>query len=31
MSEVGFEATIPMFERAKTIHALESAAIAIGS
>jgi hypothetical protein len=27
---VGFEPTIPVFERAKTVHALERAASAIG-
>jgi hypothetical protein len=27
---VGFELTIPVFGRAKTVHALESAAIVIG-
>jgi hypothetical protein len=26
MSQVGFEPTIPVFERAKTVHALDSAA-----
>jgi hypothetical protein len=26
MSEVGFEPTIPVFERAKTLHALDLAA-----
>jgi hypothetical protein len=30
MSRVGFEPTIPVFERAKTIHALDAAATAIG-
>jgi hypothetical protein len=29
MSRVGFEPTIQMFERAKTVHALDSAAIVI--
>jgi hypothetical protein len=27
---VGFEPTIPAFERAKTVHALDRAAIVIG-
>jgi hypothetical protein len=27
---VGFEPTIPVFERAKTVHALDSAATVIG-
>jgi hypothetical protein len=31
MSEVGFEATIPMFERAKTVHALHRAATVIAT
>jgi hypothetical protein len=30
MAPVGFESTIPEFERAKTVHALERAAIVIG-
>jgi hypothetical protein len=30
MPRVGFEPTIPVFERAKTVHALDSAAIVIG-
>jgi hypothetical protein len=30
MSQVGFEPTIPVFERAKTVHALDRAAIVIG-
>jgi hypothetical protein len=30
MPRVGFESTIPMFERAKTLHALDRATIAIG-
>jgi hypothetical protein len=30
MLQVGFEPTIPVFERAKTIHALERAATVIG-
>jgi hypothetical protein len=30
MSEVGFEPNIPVFERAKTARALESAATVIG-
>jgi hypothetical protein len=30
MHRVGFEPTIPVFERAKTIHALDSAASMIG-
>jgi hypothetical protein len=30
MPQVGFKPTIPMFERAKTIHALEHAATVIG-
>jgi hypothetical protein len=30
MSWVGFEPTIPLFERAKTVHALDSAASVIG-
>jgi hypothetical protein len=29
MSRVGFEPTIPVFERAKTVHALDSAATVI--
>jgi hypothetical protein len=28
---VGFEPTIPMFERAKTVHALDCAAAVIGA
>jgi hypothetical protein len=28
--QVGFEPMIPVFERAKTVHALDRAAIAIG-
>jgi hypothetical protein len=28
---VGFEPTIPVFERAKTVHALDRAATVIGS
>jgi hypothetical protein len=31
MSQVGFELTIPVFERAKTVHALDRAANVIGS
>jgi hypothetical protein len=30
MPGVGFEATIPMFERAQTVHALDRAATVIG-
>jgi hypothetical protein len=30
MPQVGFEHTIPMFERAKTVHALDRAATVIG-
>jgi hypothetical protein len=30
MPEVGFEPTIPVFERAKTVHALNCASIVIG-
>jgi hypothetical protein len=30
MSRVGFEPTIPAFERAKTVHALDRAAAVIG-
>jgi hypothetical protein len=30
MSRVGFEPMTPVFERAKTLHALDSAAIVIG-
>jgi hypothetical protein len=30
MPRVGFEPTIPAFERAKTIHVLDRAAIVIG-
>jgi hypothetical protein len=29
MSQVGFEPTIPVFERVKTVHALEDAATVI--
>jgi hypothetical protein len=31
MSVVGFEPTIPVFERTKTVHALDRAATVIGS
>jgi hypothetical protein len=31
MPRVGFESTIPVFERAKTVHALDRAATAIGT
>jgi hypothetical protein len=31
MPRVGFESTIPVFERAKTFHALDRAAAVIGS
>jgi hypothetical protein len=31
MTRVGFESTIPVFERAKTVHASDSAATVIGS
>jgi hypothetical protein len=31
MPQVGFEHTIPEFERAKTVHALDRAATVIGS
>jgi hypothetical protein len=31
MPRVGFEPTIPVFKRAKTVHALYSAATVIGS
>jgi hypothetical protein len=31
MPRVGFEPTIPVFERAKTVHALDGAATEIGS
>jgi heme oxygenase len=31
MLQVGFEPTIPVFERAKTVHALDRAATVIGS
>jgi hypothetical protein len=31
MPPVGFEPTTPVFERAKTVHALDSAATVIGS
>jgi hypothetical protein len=31
MPRVGFEPTIPVFERAKTVHALDGAATVIGS
>jgi hypothetical protein len=30
MTQVGFEPTIPVFERAKTVHALDRAATVIG-
>jgi hypothetical protein len=30
MPQVGFEPTIPVFQRAKTVHALDRAAAAIG-
>jgi hypothetical protein len=30
MSQVGFESTIPLFERAKTVHALDRSATLIG-
>jgi hypothetical protein len=30
MPSVGFETTIPVFERAKTVHALDRAATVIG-
>jgi hypothetical protein len=30
ISRVGFEPTIPVFERGKTVHALDSAATVIG-
>jgi hypothetical protein len=30
MPRVGFESTKPVFERAKTVHALDGAAIVIG-
>jgi hypothetical protein len=30
MPRVGFESKIPVFERAKTVHALDRAAIVIG-
>jgi hypothetical protein len=30
MPRVGFEPTIPVFERAKTVHALDGAATVIG-
>jgi hypothetical protein len=30
MPRVGFEATIPVFEQGKTVHALERAATVIG-
>jgi hypothetical protein len=30
MPQVGVEPTIPVFERAKTVHALDRAAIMIG-
>jgi hypothetical protein len=30
MPRVGFDGTIPVFERAKTVHALDRAAIVIG-
>jgi hypothetical protein len=31
MAQVGFEPTIPVFERAKTVHALDRAVTAIGN
>jgi hypothetical protein len=31
MRSVGFEPTIPVFERAKTVHALDRAATGIGA
>jgi hypothetical protein len=31
MSQVGLELTIPVFERAKTVHALDGAATVIGT
>jgi hypothetical protein len=31
MPRVGFEITIPVFEKAKTVHALDGAATVIGS
>jgi hypothetical protein len=31
MRRVGFEPTIPVFERANTVHALDGAAIVIGN
>jgi hypothetical protein len=31
MPEAGFEATIPMFEQAKTVHALDRAVTVIGA
>jgi hypothetical protein len=30
MPQVGFEPTIPLFERAKTVHALDRTVIVIG-
>jgi hypothetical protein len=30
MSQLGFEPTIPVFERTKTVHALDRAATVIG-
>jgi hypothetical protein len=30
MPQVGFELTIPLFERAKTVHAFDGAATVIG-
>jgi hypothetical protein len=30
MPQVGFESTIPVFKRAKTVHALDRAATVIG-
>jgi hypothetical protein len=30
MPRVGFEPTIPVFERSKTVHALDRAAIVLG-
>jgi hypothetical protein len=31
MPQLGFDPTIPVFQRAKTVHALDRAAIVIGS
>jgi hypothetical protein len=31
MTQVGFESTIPVFERTKTVHTLDCAATVIGS